>query len=240
VVTLAQDEGAKRRLPWLRLALLAVLLLALPAFYALGLSSYFSWDYLRIHLEVLKTQAREHLLSTLAIFFLLYVLATALSFPVAGLLTLLSGALFGRWLGTAVVSLAATLGATLAFLSSRYLLEDVVRRRLGDRLQALHRGVEREGVYYLFMLRLVPLIPFWLINLGMGLTGMRVWRFSWVSMLGMLPATFLYANAGRALATLTSPSDILSPTVLVSLALLGLCPLAIRKLLGPRSKNLVS
>jgi hypothetical protein len=115
-------------------------------------------------------------------------------------------------------------------LCSRYLFRDFVQRRFGQRLQALNEGVERDGAYYLFTLRLVPLFPFFLINLGMGLTRMRVWTFFWVSLLGMLPGTFLYVNAGRELARIDSPSDVLSWPLLVSLALLGIVPLVFRKL----------
>src|SRR5262249_37441880 len=159
------------------------------------------------------------------------------SLPVATIVSLLGGALFGRWLGTAVVLLAATLGATLAFLSSRYLLRGFVERRFGGRVEALNRGLDREGAYYLFFLRLVPVFPFFLINLGMGLTRFSTWTFFWVSLLGMLPGTFIYVNAGTALATIQSPAGILSPTVLISFALLGLFPLLLRKLVPRRNTD---
>jgi uncharacterized membrane protein YdjX (TVP38/TMEM64 family) len=160
--------------------------------------------------------------------------ATALSLPVALTLTLLGAALFGRRLGvagvSAVIDLAATTGATLAFLSSRYVLRDWVRRRFGERLRALEQGVERDGAYYLFTLRLVAAVPFFLINLGMGLTPLRVSTFVWVSLVGMLPATVLYVNAGQALGTAASPADLVGPDVLLALALLGVVPLLARKL----------
>jgi uncharacterized membrane protein YdjX (TVP38/TMEM64 family) len=226
-----QEKAAPHR-PRLaaRWLLAAVLVLGVAGFYALGLHRYLSWDYLRTHLELLNAEVQRHLLAAGFVFFLVYVAVTALSLPAAGALSLVAGALFGRWLGTGVVSLAATAGATLAFLSSRYLFRDFVRRRFGERLRALDDGVERDGAYYLFGLRLVPLFPFFLINLGMGLTRMRLRTFVWVSLLGMLPGTFLYVNAGAALAAIDSPRDILSPTVLVSLALLGLVPLGLRLL----------
>jgi uncharacterized membrane protein YdjX (TVP38/TMEM64 family) len=207
-----------------------VLVLAVVGFYALGLRRYFSWDFVRVNLDPWQAQVRENLLVSVAVFFLVYVAVTALSLPAAAILTMVAGALFGRWLGTGVVSLASTLGATLAFLSSRYVLRDWVQRRFGDRLEALNRGVEKDGAYYLFTLRLVPAVPFFLINLGMGLTPMRVAAFVAVSWLGMLLGTFLYVNAGTELATLDSPAGLLSPKVLVSLALLGIVPLAVRKL----------
>jgi uncharacterized membrane protein YdjX (TVP38/TMEM64 family) len=231
--TRARAEGAPQAAApgWPRWLMVAVLLLAVAGFYALGGQRYFSWNYLRSHLDTWQALVRQHLPLALAVFFLVYVAVTALSLPVAAALTLAAGALFGRWLGTAVVSIASTLGATLAFLSSRYLLRDWVQRRYGGRLGPVHQGFERDGAYYLFTLRLVPLVPYFLINLGMGLTRMRVRRFSLVSWVGMLPGTFLYVNAGAALAAVDEPGDIFSLKVLGALALLGITPLLIRKLL---------
>jgi uncharacterized membrane protein YdjX (TVP38/TMEM64 family) len=214
--------------PRLGLALLLVGLVA--GFYALGLYRYVSWDYLRSNLDVFQSRVREHLLLALLVFFLAYTAAAALSLPIAGPLSLIAGALFDRWLGTGVVLLAATCGATLAMLSSRYLFRDFVQRRFAERLKTLNEGVQRDGAYYLFTLRLVPLFPFFLINLGMGLTRMRVWTYFWVSLVGMAAGTFLYVNAGRELARIDAPGDVLSLRLLVSLALLGVVPLLFRKL----------
>jgi uncharacterized membrane protein YdjX (TVP38/TMEM64 family) len=208
--------------------LAAVLLLGAAGFYALGLYRYLSWDYFRSHLDQLQTQVGKHLLLALVLFFCVYVAVTALSLPAASALSLVGGALFGRWLGTGVVSLAATLGATLAFLSSRYVLRGWVQRRFGGRLAAVNRGLERDGAYYLLTLRLVPAFPFFLVNLVMGLTPMRPRTFAWVSILGMLPGTFLYVNAGTELGRLASPRDALTPGLLISLALLGAVPLVLR------------
>jgi uncharacterized membrane protein YdjX (TVP38/TMEM64 family) len=155
---------------------------------------------------------------------------TALSLPVATILTLVGGALFGRGLGTAVVSLASTLGATLAFLLSRYLVRDWVQHRFGERLGPINRGVEKDGAWYLFTLRLLPVVPYFLINLAMGLTPLRVTTFLVVSWLGMLPLTYLYINVGTELASLDSPAGIVSPKVLLALALAGVVPLVLRKL----------
>jgi uncharacterized membrane protein YdjX (TVP38/TMEM64 family) len=208
-----------------------VLVLAVVGFYALGLSHYFSLDFLRANVEAWQAQAREQRVLSVLVFFLVYVAVTALSLPAAALLTMVAGALFDRWLGTAVVSLASTLGATLAFLSSRYLLRDWVQRRYGGRLGPMNRGVETDGAYYLFTLRLVPLVPFWLINLGLGLTPMPVTTFAAVSWLGMLPGTFLYVNLGSQLGSVHSPGDLVSWPMLAALALVGVVPLVIRKLL---------
>jgi uncharacterized membrane protein YdjX (TVP38/TMEM64 family) len=211
--------------------LAVVLLLAVGGFYALDLQRYFSWDYLRSHLDLLLTRVEENLVLALVAFFVVYATVAALSLPVAAFLTLLGGALFGRWLGTGVVSAASTLGATLAFLTSRYLLGEWVQRRYGPRLQAVNEGVTKDGAYYLLFLRLVPLFPFFLINLGMGLTRLRTSTYVWVSWLGMLPGTFLYVNAGTELSRIDSPRGLVSPAVLGSLALLGLFPLLLRLLL---------
>ena len=218
----------------------AVLLAACGGFYALGLHRYLRWDYLRAHLDVWQAQVRQDPLPALLLFFIVYTAVTALSLPVATPLSLVAGVLFGRWLGTGVVSLASTLGATLAFLSSRYLLRDWVQHRFGARLRNLNEGVEKDGAYYLFTLRLVPAVPFFLINLGMGLTPMRARTFALVSWMGMLPGTFLYVYAGRELGRVQSPRDLVSPGVLIALALLGLVPLVFRKILqwvGRRRTN---
>ena len=221
---------APSRLSWGRWLLAALLILCVAGFYALGLQGYVSWDYFRSHRDMLQGEVNEHLLLAVALFILLYTDVAALSLPVASALGLAAGALFGRWLGTGAVSLAATAGGTLAFLSTRYLFRDCVERRFGDRLAAVNRGVEQDGACYLLGLRLVPLVPFFLVNLGMGLTPMRVRTFLWASFLGMLPGTFLYVNAGTELGRLTSPVGILSPTSLVSLALLAVAPLVLRRL----------
>ncbi len=217
---------------WGRRALVGAFLLAVVGFYALGLHRTLSWDSVQNNLDGWKAQVEDHLVIALVVFFVTYVAVAALSLPAAALLTMLGGALFGRWLGTGVVSVASTLGATLAFLSSRYVLRDSVARRFGDQLAAIDRGVEKDGAYYLFMLRLAPVFPFFLVNLGMGLTRLPVGTYVVISWLGMLLGTFLYVNAGTELATLDSPAGLLSWKVLGALALLGIVPLAIRKLVA--------
>jgi uncharacterized membrane protein YdjX (TVP38/TMEM64 family) len=214
---------------WPRWGLAALLVLAVVAFYALGMDRYFSRGFIRGNLDAWQARVGENLIPALAAFFLVYVAVTALSLPAAAILTLLAGALFGRGLGTGVVSGAATLGATLAFWGSRYVLRDWVRRRFGGRLGSINRAVEKDGAYYLFALRMVPAVPFSLVNLGMGLTPLRPTTFAAVSWLGLLPATFLFVNAGTELATLDAPDGQLSWKVLGALALLGILPLAVRK-----------
>jgi uncharacterized membrane protein YdjX (TVP38/TMEM64 family) len=154
----------------------------------------------------------------------------ALSLPGAALLTLAGGAVFGLLWGVVIVSFASSIGATLAFLISRFLLRDWVQQRFGQRLQAIDEGVKREGAFYLFTLRLVPVFPFFLVNLLSGLTGMKARTFYWVSQLGMLAGTVVYVNAGTQLAKIDSLSGILSPGLLGSFALLGVFPLLARKI----------
>jgi uncharacterized membrane protein YdjX (TVP38/TMEM64 family) len=215
---------------WSRWLLAVGLVLAVVLFYATGLHQRLSWESVRSHLDYWLVQVNENLVLALLVYVLVYTVVTALSLPAASLLTLVGGALFGRWLGTAAVSLSSTFGATLAFLSSRYLFREFVQRRFSEKLQSFDRGIATDGAYYLLVLRLVPLFPFFLVNLGMGLTSIRTWTYVWVSWLGMLPATFLYVNAGTELATIDSLKGIVSPGVLVSLALLGIVPLIIRKI----------
>jgi uncharacterized membrane protein YdjX (TVP38/TMEM64 family) len=216
---------------WLRLLLLALAVAAVIVFYLAGLHEQLRWESVRSRIEHWQRLADEHLLVSLTVFFLLYVTATALSLPVALILSLVGGALFGRWVGVGVVSVASTCGASLAFLGSRYLFRTSVRKRFGDRLAALDRGIERDGAWYLLTLRMAPYVPFFLINLGLGLTPMRLATFALVSWVGMLPATFVLVNAGTELAALETPSDALSPTFVGSLALIGLLPLGLRLLL---------
>lgn len=214
---------------WLRLLLLGVLIALVGGFYGLGWHQYFAFDSIRSNVGDCKAQVDDNLLLALFGFFILYTIMTALSVPAAWVLSLVGGALFGRFLGAGAALLAATAGATLAFLSSRFLLGDWVQGRLGNRLEAFNRGIEKDGAFYLFSLRLVPLFPFFLVNLGMGLTPIRTWTYAWVSLVGMLPGSFLFANAGFELATLESPGDILSPSLIASFALLGIAPLVFRK-----------
>lgn len=172
----------------------------------------------------------QHPLQTAVAFFVIYLLVTTLSIPGATLLTLLAGSQFGLIQGTVLVALAATCGATLAMLISRYLLRHWVEQRFAAPMSAINRGMEREGLYYLFALRLTPVFPFFLINLLMGLTSVNTLRYFAVSLVGMLPAIVVYLNAGRELSQLRTLSDILSPGMMLMFILLGLLPLVSRRI----------
>lgn len=217
------------RRQWL---LLTLLVLFVGAFFYLDLGNYLSFEFLKSQRDQLLAWRETHPLVTALVFFLVYVLVTALSLPGAAVMTLGVGAVFGLGWGTLLVSFASTIGATLAFLIARFLLQDLVQQRYGDRLQAINTGIEKDGAFYLFSLRLVPIFPFFIINLLMGLTPIRTWTFYWVSQLGMLAGTLVYVNAGTQLAALESASGILSPALIGSFVLLGIFPLLAKRSLA--------
>lgn len=216
---------------WSKFLLLGVVVAAVLALYFGGGAEYLSLEKLQSLLGAARSHVDAHPLGAALGFAAIYIVVTALSLPGATLLTLFAGAVFGLVEGVVIASFSASIGATLAMLVSRYVFRDAVRRRFGQRLQRIDAGIEREGGFYLFALRLVPLFPFFVINLVMGLTAIRAWTFYWVSQLGMLAGTVVYVNAGRELGQLQSLSGILSPGLLLAFAALGLLPLVARKLL---------
>ncbi|WP_439860224.1 FAD-dependent oxidoreductase [Pseudomonas sp. MBLB4136] len=214
-----------------KLLLVALIGALIAAFFVFDLGQYLSLEVLKAQQAALNAQVAASPWQAAGLFFLGYVAVTALSLPGAALMTLLAGALFGLLEGFVLVSLASTLGASLAMLSSRFVLRDWVQGRFGRRLASIDAGIEREGAFYLFALRLVPIFPFFLINLAMGLTRLPLRTFWWVSQVGMLPGTLVYVNAGRELGQLETLGGILSPGLLGAFVLLGLFPLLARKLL---------
>ena len=203
----------------------AVALGSLWAWQHFGLGAMLTLDNLKASRDALQAQVQAQPLATAAVFFAIYVAAAALSIPGALILTLAAGAMFGLGWGLLLVSFASSLGALLAFLVARYLLRDSIQARFGKALAPINDGVRKDGTFYLLTLRLVPVFPFWLINLLMGLTPIGAGRFYRVSQLGMLAGTAVYVNAGTQLAAIQSPADILSPGLLGSFVLLGLFPL---------------
>jgi len=204
--------------------ILPALVLLVAAFFWLDLDRWLTLDGMKSGFDQISAMRDAAPLLTAAIFLAVYVVVTALSLPGAVVMTLAGGALFGLWWGTLIVSFASSIGALLAFLVSRYLLRDTVQSRFGDRLNTINAGINRDGAFYLFSLRLIPVFPFFLINLLMGLTSMPALTFYGVSQLGMLAGTFVYVNAGTQLAQLTSVSGIVSPGILLSFALLAVFP----------------
>jgi pyruvate/2-oxoglutarate dehydrogenase complex dihydrolipoamide dehydrogenase (E3) component/uncharacterized membrane protein YdjX (TVP38/TMEM64 family) len=215
-----------------KMVVLGLVLALVLAFFAFDLNQLLTLEGLKAGLVRIKTLRTESPLRVALVYFVGYVLVTALSLPGAVVMTLAGGALFGLAGGTLLVSFASSLGATLAFLASRFLLRDLVQARFGNRLKAINDGMAKDGPMYLFTLRLVPLFPFFLVNLLMGLTPIRTLSYYWVSQLGMLAGTLVYVNAGTQLAQITSLSGILSPGLLFSFALLGVFPMLARRLAG--------
>lgn len=213
-----------------RLLLALVMGGLIGTFFALDLGRYVTLDALQAQQAAVAQWVDSHFVSASLLFVLIYVLSTALSLPGASLLTLGGSAVFGVAWGLLLVSFASTLGATLAFLSARFLLRDWVTARFGDKLATFQSGMAKEGAFYLLSLRLIPIFPFFLVNLLMGLTPIRVSTYYWVSQLGMLPGTFVYVLAGSELGQLTSTGNILYPGLMVALTLLGLMPWLVKKL----------
>jgi pyruvate/2-oxoglutarate dehydrogenase complex dihydrolipoamide dehydrogenase (E3) component/uncharacterized membrane protein YdjX (TVP38/TMEM64 family) len=204
----------------------------MAAFFLFDLGDWLTLERLKGSRDALAARADAEPLLVAGAFFLLYVAVTAFSLPGAAVLTLAAGAVFDLVFGTIIASAASTAGASLAFLSSRYLLRDWVKGRFGRALESVDRGVERDGAFYLLTLRLIPVFPFFLVNLAMGLIGMRLAVYAAVSWAGMLAGTIVYVNAGTQLARIESTGDILSPGLIASLALLGLFPLVAKWLVG--------
>jgi len=220
---------------------LLVLLIGVLAWLAikLGLTDYLNFKYIKDNSSQILSYYDQGPLVFIGIFFGLYVLVTALSLPGAAIMTLAGGAFLGLGKGVLVVSFASTIGATLAFLVARFLFQDFFKSKYREKFNRINSGVEKEGDIYLFGLRLVPIFPFFLINILMGLTTYRTWRFFVVSQIGMLPGTIAYVNAGTQLAKLESASGILTPSFILSFALLGIIPIAFKLFLSLLKKRKV-
>lgn len=211
------------------IAVAAVLLIA--AFFYFDLGQYLSLDYLKQKHQSIVEFYGENRLLTIVGFFSLYVGVTGLSLPGAAILTLAAGAIFGFVTGLIIVSFASTLGATLAFLISRFLFRDSVQNKFGEHLETLNNGIKEEGAFYLFTLRLIPAVPFFIVNLLMGLTPIKTGVYAIASQLGMLPGTAVFVNAGNQLSKINSVGDILSPQLIAAFVLLGVFPIVAKKLL---------
>jgi pyruvate/2-oxoglutarate dehydrogenase complex dihydrolipoamide dehydrogenase (E3) component/uncharacterized membrane protein YdjX (TVP38/TMEM64 family) len=207
-----------------RLTIFILILACGVALYQLGLKDYLTLTAIKAQQADFAESYAANPILVLSVFFLVYILSTALSLPGAALLTLLGGALFGLGTGLIVVSFASSIGATFAFLGSRFLLRDWVQNKFGNRLKAINDGVAKDGAFYLFSLRLIPVVPFFVINLAMGLTPIKTRTYYWVSQLGMLLGTIVYVNAGTQLAQINSMGNIASPALIASFAILGIFP----------------
>ena len=213
-----------------RLYLLMLFAILIGAFFYFDFQQLLTLDKLKTQQETIVSYRNEHPVQATAIYALVYIAVTSLSLPGATILTLAGGAVFGLLWGTLIVSFASSIGATLAFLAARFLFRDTVNARFGHLLKEVDAGIARDGAFYLFSLRLVPLIPFFVINLVMGLTVLKTQTFYWVSQMGMLAGTLVYVNAGTQLAKIESLSGILSPALVGSFALIGVFPLIAKKI----------
>ena len=209
----------------IKIGLLIVIVLAIIAFFFYDIQQYTTLDYIKAKQQNILEYYKQNFFFVLVLFIFLYVLVTALSLPVATFLTLVGGALFGFSSGLIIVSFASTIGATLAFLMARFLAQNYVQKNFKNQLSKINKKFKSEGSFYLFALRLVPVFPFFIINVVMGLMTIKTWTFYWVSQLGMLPGTIVYVYAGTKLAQIETFSDITSPSMLIAFALLGLFPL---------------
>ena len=214
-----------------KILILAVVAGLIVVYFVFDLGQYLDLDYFKQQQERIMAYRESFPIRTAAIFFITYILVTGLSLPGAAIATLIGGAIFGLLWGTVLVSFASVIGASCAFLVSRHILRDTIQSRYGDRLRTINEGCEKDGAVYLFTLRMVPLFPFFLINLLMGLTPMRLGMFFIVSQIGMLPGTIVYVNAGTQLAKIDSLGSILSPALIASFVLLGIFPLISKKII---------
>ena len=215
-----------------RLLIIAALAALVAAYFFFGLGDYLTVEGIKQVAGDVGAYYERNPAQVIVGFFFVYVAVAAASLPGAAVMTLAAGALFGVLVGTIIVSFASTLGATLAFLASRYVLRDGIEARFGERLRTVNQGLERDGAFYLFTIRMIPLFPFFVVNLVMGLTRIGTWTFAWVSQIGMLLGTIVYVNAGTQLARIDSLSGIASPAVLASFALLGIAPWFAKAIIG--------
>ena len=220
----------------LKIAVASVFVLAIGLFFYFDGSSYLSLEALKAQRESLAGWVSANFALAMLSYMGIYIAVTALSLPGALVLTLAGGALFGLLWGTLAVSFASSIGATLAFVTARFLLGDAIRKRFADRLSVIETGIRQDGAFYLLSIRLVPLIPFFVVNLVMGLTPIRVALFYIVSQIGMLPGTLAFVFAGTQLSQINSLKGILSPKLLLAFAIIGLLPLVLKLLLNARSK----
>lgn len=231
-MSLSNDNKNKRGNLFQKLIIGLLLLSGIVVFKVFDLGQYLTLSYIKASQERFALLYAEHRLMVILGYAGIYILMTSLSLPGATILTLAGGGVLGLWTGILTVSFASTIGATLACIISRFILRDWVQTMFSDKLKTVNDGIIKEGAFYLFTLRLIPLIPFWLINLVMGLTKMPLRRFFWVSQLGMLPGTIVYVNAGKELAKIESLSGIFSPGLIISFAVLGLFPITAKKILS--------
>jgi len=213
----------------IKVILVFLIIALICCFFIFDLDSYFNLEYIKSAKAEIDAYYLAHPFASAVIFFVTYIVITGLSLPGAGIMSLIAGAIFSVIWGTIIVSFASVIGATVAFLFSRYVFRSAIQKKFARQLAPINAGIEREGGLYLFTLRLIPVFPFFLINLLMGLTHIKTFTFFWVSQLGMLPATIVLVNAGTQLNQIRSLEDVVTFKLLGSLALLGIVPLVAKK-----------
>lgn len=214
-----------------KVAIIFFVLGLIAVFRIFHLDQYLSLSYLKASQDQFALLYAEHRMPVIAAYMLIYILVTLLSLPVAVVLTIAGGALFGLWTGTLIVSFASAIGSTIACSISRFLLRDWIQSKFANKISRINDEIEKEGAFYLFTLRLIPIFPFWVINLVIGVTKIPLFTFYWVSQVGMLPGTMVFVNAGKELAKIESLSGILSPGLILSFVLLGLFPITAKKIM---------
>lgn len=214
-----------------KIILLVAIAFFFGAYFYFDLGQWLTLEQLKAQQSQLEAYRSDNPILVAGIYVVAYIIMAALSLPGAAIMTLTGGAVFGVVWGTLLANLSATIGATLAFIIARYFLADWVQKKFGDRVEPINRGVKKDGAFYLFTLRLVPAVPFFVINIVMALTPLRVWTFFWVSVIGMIAGAAVYANAGTQLAKIETLSGIMSPSLILSFVLLGVFPLIARKTL---------
>ena len=222
-----------------KIAIIGIGIVLVALFIIFDLEKYLSLGYIKESQAILQQYYQNNPIGVITGYIFIYIAVTALSLPGAVVLTLAGGALFGLVTGTIAVSIASTTGATLACFVSRFILRDWVQNKFGDKLVAINNGIEKEGGFYLFSVRLIPVFPFFVINLVMGLTTMPLRTFFWVSQLGMLPGTLVFVNAGKELGQIESAAGILSPSLILSFVILGLFPITVKKIMEMVRKKVV-
>ena len=214
-----------------KIIILVFLIITFFTFNFFDIEQYLNFEYIKVNQELLQKFYQNNKMITVVIFFIIYVLTTALSIPGATILTLLGGAVFGFSLSLIIISFASTVGATLAFQIGRTLLRDLIEKYYGETIKRVNKGIEKDGAFYLFTMRLVPIFPFFVINLVMGLTNIKMKTFFLVSQVGMLAGTAIYVNAGVQLSELESIEEVMSIELIGSLLLLGFFPLLTKKII---------
>ena len=220
-----------------KIIIAAIFVALVAAFFIFELDKVFTLDSLKSKREALNLFYQENTILMIAAFFVIYVIFAALSLPAAAFLTFAAGALFGLWVGVAIVSFASTIGATISFLFSRYLFHDAIQEKFGDKLEAVNNGIEKEGAFYVFGLRFMPFIPFFIINPLLGLTKLNVFTFYWASQLGMLAGTAVYVNFGTQIAEIDSLAGLFTLKLWASFILLGLFPLIAKQIMKFIQRN---